>query len=159
MLVLEQGWAESRAFISQRHLSTYSAGNLIDDHISNDERSRILNLLEFGATQTNRLELEATYARFERISILLRDSTVRYTQLATELRVLREAVDDELQYRRFYYYEKEKAKKLLVFHREWEASNEKFPAAKDDAFSATDCYAMGQPDACVFHCVPIFTEL
>jgi hypothetical protein len=124
--------------------------------ISDDDRKRLASLLGLGTAQPGRLELEATSNRIERVIVLLRDlHPIKHEQIANELKILKETADDEIRYRYFYHHPVAKAKKLRAFEGEWYESNKSFPSAREGALNATDCYAIGQSDACVFHCMQV----
>jgi hypothetical protein len=133
-----------------------SIGAPLSAIISADDRKRIASLLGLGTAQSGRLELEATSNRIERVMVLLRDPhRIKHEQIANELKILKETADDEIMYRYFYHYPVAKAKKLRAFEGEWSESNASFPSARESALNATDCYAIGQSDACVFHCMQV----
>jgi hypothetical protein len=65
------------------------------------------------------------------------------------------AIDNELKDYIFYQYPKGKAEKLGSFDSDWALAMRAFPSVHADAFSATDCYAMGHNTAAVFHCMRV----
>jgi len=160
MLRQEERVAEQRAFLSSRYLGSRptlleSVGTGIEPEVSQGDRERIRCLLDYGVKRTEAQELEATYARLERCGDALRSPVLTYSELSRELRAIREAAEDELKYRYFYYYPREKSKMLLQFESDWSQSNKAFGRAKDDARAAVDCYALNQPTAAVFHCMRV----
>jgi hypothetical protein len=68
---------------------------------------------------------------------------------------LRNAIDNELKEYLYYQYPKIKGQKLRSVDEDWRAVVGAFPSAGPDAFSATDCYAMGHNTAAVFHCMRV----
>jgi hypothetical protein len=148
--------AGERVMAAGKAQQSVSIGAPLSANISDDDRKWIAGLLGLGTAQSGRLELEATYNRIERVMILLRaPHPIKHEQIANELKIVKETADDELRYRYFYYYPIAKAKKLRAFEGEWSESNASFPLARESALNATDCYAIGQSDACVFHCMHV----
>jgi hypothetical protein len=148
--------ASERVMAATKAAQSASVGPAFPEVISDDDRKRIAGLLGLGAQQSRRLELEATHNRIERVLLLLRQPhPIKHEQLSNEIRILKETADDELRFRYFYYYPIDKAKKLRLFETEWSSSNKSFPSARASALNASDCYAIGQPNACVFHCMHV----
>jgi hypothetical protein len=117
-----------------------------------DEYERTRKWLEQFAIESNELELVGSKDRAERFMMAMRRpmTTVDY---ATEFRVLREALEAELQYIHFYHYPRRAAERVLEFEKKWGAilAPDRFPSCRDDAEAATDCWALGHGTACVFH--------
>jgi len=74
-----------------------------------------------------------------------------WKDLAHALKSLRETLETELKRHSFYHYPTEKAKKVKVFSKDWGGVLRHFPSVHDDAYAASDCYAMEQNTASVFH--------
>lgn len=81
--------------------------------------------------------------------------TKRWSDLRAAAISLRNAVETELSQHIYYKYPKGHAQKVTAFEDEWGAVITAFPSATHDAFSATDCYAMGHYTASVFHCMRV----
>jgi hypothetical protein len=160
----EMAYAQSRADssgLSPRSPDSAPISSVFSELIGNsgnvmeDDRIRIKEIIKLGAMVANKLELSATYARLERLSSALNREPFYFSSLANELKVLNEAADDELKHRYFFYYPIDKARKVNTFVMEWSDSNDKFASARESALNATDCYALGKSDACVFHCMQV----
>jgi hypothetical protein len=74
-----------------------------------------------------------------------------WSELNTRARALRDAIDTEMKEYLYYQYPKDKGQKLQTFKPDWETALISFPETKLDAFSATDCWALQQNTASVFH--------
>lgn len=120
--------------------------------IGDEDRTRILENLKFVAEQCRRLRLTGADNRLERITLAFRRGT-NYAELAQELKVLKESMDDDIQYERFYHYPKEAGNLFLRYQADWEPTLRSFPSAdvKFEIESGMQCYALGQPTAAIFH--------
>jgi hypothetical protein len=79
------------------------------------------------------------------------DDPSQWSELNTRARALRDAIDTELNLYFYYQYPRLKGEKLRSCSDEWKAITTAFPDVAEEAFSATDCYALGQNTAAVFH--------
>ncbi len=79
----------------------------------------------------------------------------KWSELKARSISLRDAIDNELNEHLYYQYPKIKTQKLRSFEVDWKAAIDGFPSVVADAFSATDCYAMGHNTASVFHCMRV----
>jgi len=68
---------------------------------------------------------------------------------------LRNAIDTELKQYFYYQYPKEKARVFVNWQSDWAPTLKAFPSTFTDANLATDCYALGQDVASVFHSMRI----
>jgi hypothetical protein len=74
-----------------------------------------------------------------------------WAELNTRARALRDAIEIELREYLYYQYPKSKGLKLRAWSSEWATSLSAFPGIREDSFAATDCYALEQNTASVFH--------
>lgn len=74
-----------------------------------------------------------------------------YDQYKTELRYLRESIEDGIKEKYFYYYPNEKTKLLIAATNDWNLALSKFPSCRNDILSGMDCYAINQNTAAIFH--------
>jgi len=118
--------------------------------LSDKQLERVRGLIGYAKQLCSQLQLQASEARIVRFEIRLRDG-IDTAGVAAELRALREAIDDELNFRYFYRYRQNEALVLLKFESDWQLINSKFPTAKEDAHAAVDCWALDHPTASVFH--------
>ena len=116
------------------------------------EKQRIQNSIQFITDQCRRMRLTGAENRLGRIATAFRQGT-NYAGLAQELKVLREAIDDDIQYERFYHYPKEAGNLLLRYTVDWAATLAAYPSKDMDLEikSAVDCMALTQPTAAIFH--------
>jgi len=75
----------------------------------------------------------------------------QWSELNTRARALRDVITTELKQYLYYQYPRQKGDTLRSFSNEWKAIIIAFPEVAQDAFDATDCYALGQNIASVFH--------
>ena len=98
------------------------------------------------------LGVPAIQDRLDRFSDLLYGGRqVDWELLHSDLRVLREVLQDEMQRQHFYRYPANMASLVLSFDDDWKEVLTKFPSARNDAFEAVDCVALGKGTAAVFH--------
>lgn len=76
---------------------------------------------------------------------------LRWSELNTRSRALRDAIEVELRQYFYYQYPKLKGQKLRAWKDDWKASLAAFPFIENDVFCATDCYALDHATASVFH--------
>jgi hypothetical protein len=76
---------------------------------------------------------------------------ISYFALAQELRVLFEAMEDDIKTEYFYHYPHKKGSLFLRVQGDWTKALSKFPAIAPEIKNAVDCYALGHPTATVFH--------
>jgi len=76
---------------------------------------------------------------------------LKWGELENHLRNLRETIEREVKQHHFYHYPLDKAKKIVSFEEDWGAVLARFNDVKTNAFSATDCYALGHDNACIYH--------
>jgi hypothetical protein len=96
------------------------------------------------------LVLERACSRIERINHALRDR-LTYTQIASELGTLMEAIHDDIQHEHFYHYPRGKLQPLYFVQREWTATLAAFPSLQKEIEEGLDCYGLDHHTACVFH--------
>jgi hypothetical protein len=96
------------------------------------------------------LELSAALDRMERIKgALAKHMTV--DDYKTEVRILRESIEDGLSRRFAFYIQTENAERLRSIETEWGKTLKAFTSAADDVVDAVNCLAADNNTACVFH--------
>lgn len=112
---------------------------------------RVSPFIHYCRLQCVQLELQAAIERLDGpLHVGLRDG-ITNRDLATELRVLRESIEGELQYRRFAFVPTEKAKIYDNLDHDWDTVWKKLPDTKVDSTEAVECYVLGKATASVFH--------
>jgi hypothetical protein len=76
-----------------------------------------------------------------------------WSHLRAHVIALREAIDTELKQYFYYQYPKPKGYLFNNWKKDWDPIIAAFPSVEFDACRATDCYALGQEVASVFHCM------
>src|SRR5260370_31209455 len=72
-----------------------------------EDKRRILNNLEFVRVICTEMALTSSNDRLDRISFLFRSgAAATYTSIETELVVLRQSIEDDIKFDRFYHYPK-----------------------------------------------------
>jgi hypothetical protein len=74
-----------------------------------------------------------------------------YAELAHELKALGSDLLSATQYERFYHYPRDKGVLVLRVQGDWAAVLAAFPSAAEDIRAAVDCYALGHPNASIYH--------
>ncbi len=96
--------------------------------------------------------IDTAAIRLERLSS---GDSFTWSELNTRSRALRDAIKTELKEYLFYQYPRDKGLKYLSIDSEWKDIFMAFPLVRDEAVSATDCYALQQNTASVFHSMRI----
>jgi plasmid stabilization system protein ParE len=130
-------------------------GTAPDTVMDDRDRQRIDGFLTFAGTLVDQLELTGTENRIVRFRQAIRGALVLRGAVALELRTLYEALQDDLNFKYFYFYPGAKASLLLRLEGDWAKTLAAFPAARADATSAVDCYAIGHNNAAVFSCMMV----
>src|SRR5207237_403057 len=74
-----------------------------------------------------------------------------YAGLANEFNVLKEALEDDIRFERFFHYQQNKANLLIHLRSEWGATIAGFPSVEPEIEEGVDCYALEHNAASVFH--------
>jgi hypothetical protein len=134
----------------QKANAAYKA--MTEPHTAVDEvmRSVIANNIAFMDKVCRRMRFTRTPDRIARINNMFMR---RYTfdELENELKVLIEAVEDDVRDESFYHYPRDRAALLVVLKQDWAPALLAFKDILADAEAATDCYALDRNDACGFH--------
>lgn len=121
-----------------------------DEPISDAEERRISGWLQVATCAANDFELNAVH---DRIAIIRRNLKTAMSQrdLATELRVLRETIDNCLRWQCIYRYPLGKSDFLKKWKDDWGPVPKSFPSAEGDIVAGVDLWALGHSTASVFH--------
>jgi hypothetical protein len=120
--------------------------------ISDDFKNRFSGLFQYATAFFRRMDLTRAMDRLERIDIAIKGGT-SWQAMFNELKVLKEAVEDDIKLDRFYHYPKSVAELPIRFKSDWAATLTAFPS-KEMEFevrSGVDCYALEHPTAAIFH--------
>jgi hypothetical protein len=116
------------------------------------DRIRISENFKFIAQTCRNLSLQAAEHRLDRLAIEL-GASPNYPSLAKEFVALREAIEDDIQYERFYHYPRALSLLPISVQGDWAPTLAAFPSKgiKDEIESGVDCYALDHPTAAIFH--------
>jgi hypothetical protein len=120
------------------------------EHISEFDKDHGRQIVEEVGKLAKALGLKTTKNRLSHFTVALRFN-LSEADYRTEIRVLRDALKDDLVECHFYHYPRSKLDVLMKFLSAWNGIAEAFPLVKLEALAATDCYALGHNTACVFH--------
>lgn len=95
-------------------------------------------------------ELPAVQGRIALVEKRLSKGRVRYVDIATEMRVLLETIEDGIKHELIYRYPRAKADVLSRWKSDWTPVLQSFPAAADDILAGVDLWALGHSTASVF---------
>ncbi len=122
-----------------------------DEPVKEEIKSPLASVLRSIELECQWLGLRAGQDRVLRFIEELAEEELRVHEFSSQLKTLREAIEDGLRHKCFYHYTNEKAQMVLSFEKEWAIVVGAFPKAKEDALAAVDCWALGHNTACVFH--------
>jgi hypothetical protein len=128
----------------------YAAANR-EAVLDGEDKERVEANLTFIAETCQKLLLQSAENRLGRIFTSLRLRPFPYWELANELNILSEAINDDIKTEYFYHYPRQKALMLLMVRGEWAAALGGFPSIESEVTAGVDCYAIGHNIACVFH--------
>jgi hypothetical protein len=112
--------------------------------------TRVAGMFQFAKMMAAQFELPAVTDRVTHFEMQSRYA-MRFDTLLAEIRVLRETIQDGLNYRYFYYYPQNRALTVLGSEAAWERVIVKFPSAKEDVKAGVDCWALDHATASIFH--------
>jgi hypothetical protein len=134
-----KGWAESEdrdELVSEDGLELYVTGNLL-----------------LAQHYANQMRLQATHDRVYHGGgpFYFLSTRLTWQQLSSELTVLRQAIEADLEKLLFIQVAPEKATLVNQLNREWDKVWESIPEARIDIEEAVSCYALERNTASVFH--------
>ena len=118
--------------------------------VTDNDRAQISGVLQFSTHLADQLELQAVHDRIDIFRHRV-GGEISIHDFLSEVRVLRETFEQNLQFRHFYRYPQAKAMMVAMAEPEWKRITDAFPDLKEDAMAAVDCFALGHPTASVFH--------
>jgi hypothetical protein len=122
-------------------------GNLrISQKISED----VAGWMKIATQVANDFEMKSAHDRIEIILKRLAKG-ITWDELATECRVLNEAIQSGLKRQLVYRYPDDPGAVLMRWQEDWRPALEKFPTASSDILAGVDCWALGHGTAAVFH--------
>lgn len=128
------------------------------DFLPDHDRKRLDGLLNYGDTLVRQFELSGTENRIVRFRQAIRGTLVLRFSMTQELRTLHEALQDDLNFKYFYFYPTAKVGALLRVDADWAAVISAFPTAAPEIRAAVDLYASEHPTAAIFHLMRV-TEI
>lgn len=129
-----------------------NASGIPEGLITDEDRARLIERLRDVVSNCRRLDLPTAETRIRRISAWF-SGPVSYSALGDELKILRQAVDDDVRNEYFYHYPRELASFPIATVVHWKQTLDSFPSTevKFEITSGADCYALGHPTAAIFH--------
>jgi hypothetical protein len=120
--------------------------------LSGDDRARLVLNVEAITRVCRQMSLPSAENRLQRIFGQLNGST-SYEVMHLELAVLKQSIEDDIQYERFYHYPHALGALVLRVQADWAPTFQSFPSGqvKTEVDAGVDCYALGQPTAAIFH--------
>ena len=120
--------------------------------LTDEDEKRLTENLKFISHTCRNMSLSSAEHRLDRLWTALRVGT-NYSTLYTELTVLKQSIEDDIQFERFYHYPKEPFAAVIRMEADWAATFAAFPSkdVKFEISSGIDCYALGHPTAAIFH--------
>lgn len=119
--------------------------------VAAEYRKHVTSQINYVAEQCRKMLLQGADNRLGRLYTALGNPHLTYAELTSELSTLREAIDDDLQFERFFHYRKAKGFLLLRRSGDWQPTIKAFPITEKEIDDALDCYATEHDTACVFH--------
>ena len=119
-----------------------------------DDRKRFDANFKMISTKCQEWVFDRACNRIERISMSLhRNPDYGYANLATDLTTLREGIEDDIKFERFFHYAPHRARPLLGMRRDWATTlaPTSFPSVENEIERGLDCFGFEDYDACVFH--------
>jgi hypothetical protein len=126
----------------------------ISQLVSEAQAKIFKNHFDYIAAQCAKLLLERADSRIARMAGLFQ-RRFSYAELSIELGALYEAIEDDLQFERFYHYQRQKGFLLLKLPGDWATTIKAFPSTRLEIEDAVDCFASDHPTASVFHLMRI----
>jgi hypothetical protein len=145
----------------EKALCTYEAERLQEAKsdsllfLSDSDAARIQATVRYVAVQCRLMSLQSADHRLERIltAFRLAPAAISYPEITQELTVLKQAIEDDIQYERFYHYPQTSGSLVLRVEADWAQTIQAFPSAqmRSEIDAGVDCYALQQTTAAVFH--------
>ena len=118
--------------------------------VSDADKSTIKTWMEYATHIADQTEMQPVHDRIDLFRARLNDH-IELHDFFAEVRALREALENGSKLIRVYRYPQDKALTLLNAETHWQDAIKQFPSCKTEVIAGIDCWAMGQPTACVFH--------
>jgi hypothetical protein len=133
-----------------------AAAKPADAMLEGADKERVVGNVQGISRACARMFLERTESRIQRLWIALKTpGGLPEAMLATELVALWDAIEDDIQYERFFHYRRDKTRPLLAMRGEWAPTLSAFKSAEKDIEEGVDCYGLEHNTACVFHMMRI----
>lgn len=132
------------------HFNTKRHAGIPEALLSDEEKERFKREIQIVAFTCKNMSLETAEKRILRIGAWLA-SSVSYSALFNELVILKQAIDDDVMFERFYHYPKTLSELPMSIELDWRQTLIAFPGLKSEIFSGVDCYALKHPTASIFH--------
>lgn len=162
-IVLEE--ARTLIIVSNHNMEGVDAvGGRNDPEVVNspqlaDAIEQAIKSIEFIGRMSEKLfsELKCSHldGAVRRLGNWPKHNPLRWSELNTRSRAVRDAIETELKDYYYYLYPKHKGQKLAAWKTDWKTSLAAFPSIEWDVYSAVDCYALLHNTASVFHSMRI----
>jgi hypothetical protein len=120
--------------------------------LTDEYKAHIDGMLQYATKLFRDMDLTAAENRLVRITQSIKIGT-SFQAMFNELKVLKESVEDDITYERFYHYPKKVAEIPIRVAADWAATLAAFPSAemRFEIESGVDCFALGHHTAAIFH--------
>lgn len=141
------------AILSQEiRVATEHASATPDALIRQEDSDRLNANFRYVFRTCVEMQLGNACNRAERTNrALQRNPQLTYFDMMNELNVLREAIEDDIRFERFFHYRQDKVGALINTRGEWAMTLTKFPSADPEIEEGLDCYGLEHNTASVFH--------
>ncbi|SFJ08190.1 hypothetical protein SAMN05216304_104359 [Bosea sp. OK403] len=119
-------------------------------NLNQEEIERISGWMNIATKVSDEFEMGPAHARIKIISKKLKNK-ISHREISTEIRVLRETMDEGYKSQLIYRYPDQKKTIFKNWAVDWADTVSKFPSTKKDVYCAVDLWALGHNTASVFH--------
>lgn len=128
------------------------AGENAHQEVSETDKQRMSSNLEYITKKCRELSLGNAENRIQRCFLTLTSLLPpTYGSVLSDLRILKEAIEDDIKFEYFYHYRRDRGLLVLMWRGEWGATITSFPTAASEIEEGIDCFGLEHYPACVFH--------
>lgn len=122
---------------------------------SHTDHQRLEGVLSFARQQCDQFNLERTRDRLVHFGRAMQSKPRSPRDVGGELLALMQALQDDLNFKYFYWYPDDMAKLLLHVTSDWAPAIAAFPSSESDVEAATDCAALNHPEGAIFYAMRV----